>query len=78
VLRRQIHKNIAAVRQDPQGPLQLSFAELSDDITVYEYGVLVTTLELEALGVAQLYRDRSDAENNFDELIIQDNGVHGG
>lgn len=68
VLRRQIQKNLAVVRQDPQGPLQLSFAELSDDITVYEYGVLVTTLELEALSVAQLYRDRADAENNFDEL----------
>lgn len=30
--------------------------------------MLVTTLELEALSVAQLYRDRADAENNFDEL----------
>lgn len=68
VLRRQIQKNLAVVRQDPQGPLQLSFTELSDDITVYEYGVLVTTLELEPLSVAQLYRDRADAENNFDEL----------
>lgn len=68
VLRRQIQKNLAVVRQDPQGPLQLSFAELSDDITVYEYSVLVTSLELEALSVAQLYRDRADAENNFDEL----------
>jgi hypothetical protein len=68
VLRRQIQKNLAVVRQDPHGPLQLSFTELSDDITVYEYGVLVTTLDLEALSVAQLYRDRADAENNFDEL----------
>lgn len=41
---------------------------LSDDITVYECSVLVTTLKLEALSVAQLYRDRADAENNFDEL----------
>ncbi len=68
VLRRQIQKNLAVVSQNSHGPLQLSFAELSDDITVYEYGVLVTTLELEALSVAQLYRDRADAENNFDEL----------
>lgn len=68
VLRRQIKKNLAVVSQNPQGPVQLSFTELSDDITVYEYSVLVTTLELEALSVAQLYRDRADAENNFDEL----------
>lgn len=68
VLRRQIKKNLAVVSQNPQGSVQLSFAELSDDITVYEYSVLVTTLELEALSVAQLYRDRADAENNFDEL----------
>jgi hypothetical protein len=30
--------------------------------------VLVTFLEHEILSVAQLYRDRADAENNFDEL----------
>ncbi|WP_031433564.1 hypothetical protein [Methylomarinum vadi] len=54
-------------RQQP-GPKQLSFTELSDDVVVYEYSVLVTSLEQEALNVAQLYRDRADAENNFDEL----------
>jgi hypothetical protein len=32
---------------------------------------LVTTLELEALSVAQLYRNRADAENNVDELKNQ-------
>ncbi len=68
VLRRPIQKNLAVVSQDPQGPKPLSFAEISDEITVYEYSVLVTTLELEPLSVAQLYRDRADAENNFDEL----------
>jgi hypothetical protein len=37
----------------------------------YEYAVLVTSLKLEVLAVAQLYRDRGDAENNFDELKNQ-------
>jgi hypothetical protein len=37
----------------------------------YEYAVLVTSLKLEVLSVAQLYRDRGDAENNFDELKNQ-------
>lgn len=69
VLRRQIPKNLAVVRQREQEPLQLSFAELTDDdVTVYEYSVLVTSLGNEMLSVAQLYRDRADAENNFDEL----------
>lgn len=39
--------------------------------TEYEYAVLVTSLKEEILSVAQLYRDRGDAENNFDELKNQ-------
>ncbi len=38
---------------------------------VYEYAVLVTSQTEEILTVAQLYRDRADAENNFDELKNQ-------
>ena len=38
---------------------------------LYEYAVLVTALEEDVLGVAQLYRDRADAENIFDELKNQ-------
>ena len=37
----------------------------------YEYTVLVTSLQEEVLTVAQHYRDRGDAENNFDELKNQ-------
>ncbi len=37
----------------------------------YEYAVLVTSLKDGVLTVAQLYRDRGDAENNFDELKNQ-------
>ena len=37
----------------------------------YDYAVLVTSLTEEILAVAQLYRDRGDAENNFDELKNQ-------
>ncbi|MBK8816546.1 MAG: lipase maturation factor family protein [Methylococcaceae bacterium] len=69
VLRRQLKKNLAVVGQNQQGPRQLSFAELTDDdVAVYEYSVLVTSLDIEMLSVAQLYRDRADAENSFDEL----------
>jgi hypothetical protein len=37
----------------------------------YEYAVLVTSTPYEILALAQLYRDRADAENNFDELKNQ-------
>ena len=38
---------------------------------LYEYAVLVTSLVEEVLGVAQLYRDRAESENVFDELKNQ-------
>ena len=37
----------------------------------YEYAVLVTSLSDEVRAIAQHYRDRGDAENNFDELKNQ-------
>lgn len=37
-------------------------------MTVYEYAVLVTSLDDDVLAIAQHYRDRADCENNFDEL----------
>ena len=38
---------------------------------LYEYSVLVTSLEYEAGAVAQLYRDRGDMENAVDEMKNQ-------
>ena len=38
---------------------------------LYEYAVLVTSLPDEILALGQHYRDRADAENNFDELKNQ-------
>ena len=38
---------------------------------VYEYAVLVTDIQEGILSIAQLYRDRADAENGFDELKNQ-------
>ena len=37
----------------------------------YEYAVLVTNLDHEIVSLGQLYRDRADAENAFDELKNQ-------
>jgi hypothetical protein len=47
------------------------FVERLDSGLVYEYGVLVTNESLPIVGLAQLYRDRADCENVFDEIKNQ-------
>ena len=58
--------------------LTLDLPELTYRGVQYEYVVLVTSLTDGILTVAQHYRDRGDAENNFDELKNQVGlgGVH--
>ena len=51
--------------------LSLDLPELTYQGTRYEYAVLVTSLTDPVRTVAQHYRDRGDAENNFDELKNQ-------
>ena len=50
---------------------QLSFAEVAGKREVWEYAALVTSLGSEILTLGQLYRDRADCENGFDELKNQ-------
>lgn len=45
--------------------------ELCEAAPEYEYMVLVTTMEEDVRAVADQYRQRADAENNFDELKNQ-------
>ncbi len=68
VLRRRVQTDLAVVDAGNPEQLRLSFAELTDEVVVYEYAVLITSLGNEILTIAQLYRDRGDAENPFDEL----------
>ena len=51
--------------------LSLDLLEVTYLGTQYEYAVLVTSLTDEVRTIAQHYRDRGDAENNFDELKNQ-------
>jgi hypothetical protein len=51
--------------------LTLDLPEVTYQGMQYEYVVLVTSLPDEVRSVAQHYRDRGDAENNFDELKNQ-------
>lgn len=47
------------------------FNYIKGDFRDYEYAVLVTSLDAEIATIAQLYRDRADSENSFDELKNQ-------
>src|SRR5215467_2648231 len=69
LLRRQFNRPLALLdRTDPGEPL-LGFAEvLGGKREVWEYAALVTSLDSEILTLGQLYRDRADCENAFDEL----------
>lgn len=49
----------------------IDFIEVHVPSKRYEYAVLVTDLSDELLSLAQLYRDRADSENTFDELKNQ-------
>jgi Transposase DDE domain group 1 len=69
VLRRRIKGTLA--KDDGGGQQMLTFVEVSTDTEVYEYCVLATSLEEELSAFGQLYRDRADAENIFDELKNQ-------
>jgi len=73
VLRRRVRGSLALSGRsetDGQGML-FATAEWVEAGELYEYAVLVTSLEEEVLGIAQLYRDRADAENVLDELKNQ-------
>jgi hypothetical protein len=73
VLRRLVRDTLAVTSSDPSAK-QTVFAgmvELKQGCELYEYAVLVTSLSEEVLSLAQLYRDRAEAENIFDELKNQ-------
>lgn len=56
---------------DDRHQLALGFLENDVATSRYEYFVLVTNLPHEIRTLAQLYRDRGDSENTFDELKNQ-------
>jgi hypothetical protein len=74
VLRRPLQGEVL-ITQDDNGQGLLGFIEADRKTgkrtTGYEYAVLVTNLDHEIVSLGQLYRDRADAENAFDELKNQ-------
>jgi hypothetical protein len=73
ILRRKLRESVAASEQEKQTGQRVfsGMAELRRGQELYEYAVLVTSLADEVLSIAQLYRDRAEAENIFDELKNQ-------
>jgi hypothetical protein len=70
-----LRRRLAGVMTTPReadGQLALGFVEIDEARQeAWEYAVLVTSLTAEVLTIGQLYRDRGDSENNFDELKNQ-------
>ena len=73
VLRRPVREAVATAAAGPVNRQAELFGrmEVLRAGELYEYAVLVTALAEDVLGVAQLYRDRAEAENVFDELKNQ-------
>ena len=70
VLRRLMPGTVALTRSD-DGQGDLFWADAKPGTSVWEFAVLATSLDLEVRSIAQLYRDRADAENGFDQLKNQ-------
>jgi hypothetical protein len=71
MLRRRLPETLAMTvsRDDGQGDLFWTGTKAGAEI--WEFAVLVTSVDLEIRSLAQLYRDRGDSENPFDELKNQ-------
>jgi len=68
VLREVPDQLVKVAGEDGQADLFLIDAQVAQ---VWEFAALVTSLDLEVLSLGQLYRDRGDSENPFDELKNQ-------
>ena len=71
MLRRRLKDAAGLSLSDDGGPPQLAFVEIGEATEVYEYSVLVTSLDEDADAFGPLYRDRRDRENLFDEMKNQ-------
>jgi len=71
VLRRRVKGALAASSRDDDGQPQLTFLDIGPGEELWEYSVLVTSLVEDLASFGQLYRDRGDGENVFDELKNQ-------
>jgi hypothetical protein len=76
ILRRPLREDLVVAKGKGKGnrrkaQMELEMGWVQQGTVLYENAVLVTNLEEEIFTLAQHYRDRGDAENNFDELKNQ-------
>jgi hypothetical protein len=69
ILRRPIKQEMAVARKRGK-QMELAFPDATTTVC-YEYAVLVSDCPQDIPAIAQLYRDRADSENGFDELKNQ-------
>jgi len=70
VLRKKLkEKKTKQMKKEEQ--LCFPFVAFVPNSNEYEFAILITTLEMDILTIAQLYRDRATSENHFDELKRQ-------
>jgi hypothetical protein len=74
LLRRPLREDLLVAKRKGKGrmaQMELEMGWVRTGTVLYEHAVLVTNMEDDILTLAQHYRDRGDAENNFDELKNQ-------
>jgi hypothetical protein len=75
VVRRAVKEPLAAEgkasRKREKRQQSLRFANPLHPVKLWEYAVLVTNADYDLEAIGQLYRDRADCENGFDELKNQ-------
>jgi hypothetical protein len=69
ILRRAAKSDVALTRNSAEGQMELLLPD--ENVELWEYAVLVANSSYPLESMAQLYRDRADAENGFDELKNQ-------
>jgi len=72
VLRRRVKDSMAVAETNHENQqTALHFIDHSDKVKLWEYAILVTNTDYSLDAIGQLYRDRADCENGFDELKNQ-------
>ena len=71
VLRRRVKSSLAAEASNESPQQELQFLDAPDKAKLWEYAVLVSNADYSLEAMGQLYRDRADCENGFDELKNQ-------
>ena len=75
VVRRSVKGSLVADAKTPgkgkKRQQSLQFADAHQPVNVWEYAVLITNTDFDLDAIGQLYRDRADCENGFDEIKNQ-------